>query len=352
MTRLLVVVALAGCDDLQGISGEATPLATLSFQITGDFESVRVPNATDEALRVALVWGAQWLPEPLCFLPAESAEAEAVIAAGCRDPLGFVPDRVDEDVPITDGAVSLYALPAADVMVGDVTGRIAYASFLVYDDRNGSGRLELGRAQRVPDPDDDDPPGVPEPLNRDIVYGASFVTMTEPDTRVALREGEYNERFAFYPRVGCGAPARGFSVVSAGGFSAAEAFAATLAGVLPRQDPATCSEQGSDAVTQIPLRAAAEVMETGCIGRRADSSVRYRQPPIDPIDLTNRVAACVKVPDFGEGTSITQYVVSSRSDERCKILTHYVLRGCDEDAACALPEWDITASPPAWWPCP
>jgi hypothetical protein len=194
-------------------------------------------------------------------------------------------------------------------------------------------------------------PGVPDP-GRDIVYGASFVTMTEPDTRVALREGAYNDQFAFYPRVGCGEPLRGFSIVSAGGFTPAEALASALVGKLPEQDPATCSEQSSDALVSIPLRAASEIMETGCIGRRADSSVRYRQPPIEPVDLTNRVAACVKVPDFGEGTDIMQYVVSSRSDDRCKILTHFVLRGCDEDAACALPEWDITATPPAWWPCP
>lgn len=120
------------------------------------------------------------------------------------------------------------------------------------------------------------------------------------------------------------------------------------------QDPATCSELGTDAVIPIPLSPAEQVREIGCIGRRADSSVRYRQPPVEPIDLANRVAACAPVPDFGTGDAagITQYVVSSRSDERCKIITHYVLRGCDEDAACALPEWDITQTPPAWWPCP
>lgn len=120
------------------------------------------------------------------------------------------------------------------------------------------------------------------------------------------------------------------------------------------QDPATCGELGTDAVIPIPLSPAEQVREIGCIGRRADSSVRYRQPPTEPIDLANRVAACAPVPDFGTGDAagITQYVVSSRSDERCKIITHYVLRGCDEDAACALPEWDITQTPPAWWPCP
>ncbi|HEY5950937.1 MAG TPA: hypothetical protein VIV40_35840 [Kofleriaceae bacterium] len=354
MIRIVALASLVGgCGELQGFSGEAPPLTTVHYQVTGDFESVRVPEAVDASLDVALVWGAQWLPEPLCFTPPESSEAAALIAAGCRDPLGFVPDRASESVALDAGELSLYALPSADVMVGDVTGRIAYGALVVYDDRNATGRLELGRARRVPSPDD--MPPADDPLARDIVYGASFVSMTEPDTRLALREGSYNELAAFYPRRGCGAPPAGFSVVTAGGFSALDAIAATLAGEVPSQDPATCSELSTDeAIVSVPFRAASEVSEVGCTGRRADSSVRYREPPVDPLDLTNRVTACVHVPDFGAGTTagIVQFVVSSRSDERCKGLTHYLLRGCEEDATCALPEWDITATPPAWWPCP
>ena len=350
--RIVALVVLAGCGDLQGLSGEPTPLATFHYEVTGDFESARVSGATDEALRVALVWGAQWLPEPLCFLPPESLEVAAVVAAGCRDPFGFVPDRVSDNVDAAAGELSLYALPSADVMIGDVTARIAYAALVVYDDRNGSDRLELGRGRRVPDADDPYTPD--DPLARDIVYGSSFVSMTKPDTRIALREGGYNALAAFYPRAGCGEPPRGFSVLAAGGFDVLEAIAATARGELPMQDPATCREETTDAVVPIALRPAAEVAEIGCTGRRADSSVRYRQPPVEPLDLTNRVAACAGVPDFGTGEAagLVQFVVSSRSDERCKQLTHYVLRGCEEDAACVLPEWDITQTPPAWWPCP
>ena len=47
-----------------------------------------------------------------------------------------------------------------------------------------------------------------------------------------------------------------------------------------------------------------------------------------------------------------QYVVSGRSDESCMGLTHYVLRGCRNDPLCAQPQWDITKTPPSWWPCP
>ena len=113
----------------------------------GDVAPLRPAGVTDEhALRVALVWGAQWLTEPFCVLPAESPEAAAVIDAGCRDPFGFVPALVSVSVPIAvdvPATLTLSQLPAADVMVGDVTARVAYGSLVVFDDRNGSGTLEL-----------------------------------------------------------------------------------------------------------------------------------------------------------------------------------------------------------------
>jgi len=351
-STLALALVLAGCGDLEGFGGPVPPLATFRVEATGDLDAVRVPGATDEKLHAAMVWGAQWLPEPLCFLPAESAEVQAVIDAGCRDPLGFVPDRIGVIVPLELGVtteLSVFDLPSADVMVGDVTARIAYASILVFDDRNGDGRLELNRSRN-----DLDPPDQP-PMVRDIVYGASFISMTQPDVRVALREGGYNARAAFYPRSGCGEPAPGFSVLGAGGFSEAEAISSTLAGQLPRQDPATCSERTPDeAVISIPVQAPGPISEVRCTGRRGDSSVRYREPPLEMPDLTNRVAACAKVPDFGTGDAegIIQYIVSTRSDDACKQVLHFSLRGCDEDVSCELPEWDITATPPAWWPCP
>ena len=50
-------------------------------------------------------------------------------------------------------------------------------------------------------------------------------------------------------------------------------------------------------------------------------------------------------------SDLIQLVVSGRTFDRCKGLTHYTLRGCREDVNCPIPDWDFTASPPAWWPC-
>jgi len=345
----------AGCGNLSGFGGSVPPLLTVHVQATGDFASVQVSGAAGPRLQAALVWGAQWLTEPLCILPPASPEVSALTTAGCRDTFGFVPDRVAVDAPLApDGTatLALFDLPAADVMVGDVTARVAYASVVVYDDRNGDGTLTLGRASRLGGRDDGRPDDAGIQTS-DLVYAASFVSMTQPDTRVAFREGGFNEAAAFYPRSGCGDPPPSFSIVSAGGFSAAAATTAELAGQLPKEDPSTCKQQPTDTPVAVAFQPPAQLHELACQERTLDSSVRYREPPADPLDLTDRTAACAPIPDFGNGkaSGMIQYVVSGRSDDSCVGLTHYVLRGCRNDPQCNLPSWDITATPPSWWPC-
>jgi hypothetical protein len=353
--RTFVVVALAliaACGDLEGFGGPTPPLATIRLETTGQL--VPPDDAPVEKLQLALVYGGQWLTEPLCFLPPPSPEVAAVIEAGCPDTFGFVPERVTQNIPIEAGvpaAMDLFDLPAADVMVGDVTGRVAYASLVVYDDRNGSGTLELGQPNRFPSGNDPGP-GMPTP--RDIVYGASFSSMTLPDQRLAFREGAFDGRAAFFPRAGCGDPLPAFSILAAGGFTPEAALAALLQGKLPEQDPATCSELPLDeAIVSIALQPAGALKEVACEPRRSDSSVRYREPPDESPNLDLHLFACTQIPSFEGGNEDTmQLVVASNETDRCKGLTHYVLNGCDEDALCALPEWDHRASPPAWWPCP
>lgn len=357
MIRASALVFLAGCGDLVGFGGGAPPLTKLHLRATGDFASVRVLTSADEDLRVALVWGTQWLPEALCIVMPESAEVAAVVAAGCRNVLSFTPNRVASSIAITPNTeveMPLFALPAADVMVGDVTARIAYGSFVIYDDRDHDGTLGLARVHQ-PAGDGPGPPEDPPDGPSDIVYGASFVAMTEADRRLAFREGGYTQA-AFYPRRGCGDPLPGFSILSAGGFTLTAAIAATLANELPAQDPATCAEQTPDeTVVDIPLRAPREVSEVACEQRQLDSTVRYLRPTDEAPDLTRRTFACASIPSFvGEPlTGVTQLVVASDPDDRCRGVSHYTLRGCDRgEIECDSPAWDLTATPPAWWPCP
>lgn len=352
---VVAAVAGAGCDDLQGFGGPVPPLVSFTVTAEGDLAAVRPPEDTAPPdLHVALVWGKQWLVEPLCILPPESDAARAVIAAGCRDPFGFIPSRVAANAPLAVGApatLDLFTLPAADVMVGDLTARVAYASLVVYDDLDADGTLTLGRPNR-----DGGNQGPPDPMDlptevRDRVYAASFVTMTAPDQRVAYREGAFVQT-GFYPRAGCGDPPAGFSLVSAGGFTAEAAIAATLAGQLPPEDPATCAEEPPTAPVTVAIRPPAELAELRCTERRTDSSVRYREPDAEPPQqLDQRTWACVHLPSFGPPSTQLELVIAGRPTDSCVGLSHYVLKGCRNDPSCSSPDWDHTAAPPAWWPC-
>ncbi|HEX7597846.1 MAG TPA: hypothetical protein VF518_06500, partial [Polyangia bacterium] len=168
--------AFAGCGSPEGFNAPVIPLAQVNALVTGDLASVTPPVAMGDAphLHVALTWGLQSLAEPFCIAPPEApdgAALAAVMAAGCPALLRFVPSRVGVDVPIEPAipaTLDLVTLPTADLMVGDITGRIAYASFIVYDDRNSNGMLDLRHPPQHHH--HDAPEDAPGPY--DIVYGA------------------------------------------------------------------------------------------------------------------------------------------------------------------------------------
>ena len=180
----------------------------------------------------------------------------------------------------------------------------------------------------------------------------------EPDQRIAFREGAFVET-GFYPRHGCDAPLPAFSILGAGGFSIADAIAATAAGVLPAETAASCTEDKPEDVTvAIPLAAPDRGRARSAATQRDLDSQRAlpRSPPTDPPDLAGRSQACAKIPQLGGDTgtdAIVQLVVATLPEESCRGITHYVLEGCDRGTlTCDVPDWDFTASPPAWWPCP
>jgi hypothetical protein len=388
---------LTACSKPLGLDVPVKPLQQIHFLVTGtlavpgpvdagpsvDADAVDADTSMDAGgvdagagplqLRAALVWGLQWLPEPFCVLPPESPEAAAVIAAGCRDSFGFVPNRPAADIPITPGVPAtfdLYDLPAADVMVGDITARIAYASVIVYDDRNGNGVLDFRHPQRQSRRGEriSDAGGTP-----DAVYGASFISMTQPDRRVAFLEGDFSalRSVAFYPRVGCADPPKSFSILSAGGFSAAAALTSGLAGTIPPEDePSACATATLDdtIVIPIPPQAPAALSQLACTTNDEGGVTYYRQAPADPhapadpqapadpIDLTHSTWACASLPrigtDAGAGSSAQQLVIASPPSDPCRSTRHYTLRGCDNDPFCASPSWPAPGTPvPSWWPC-
>ena len=366
MTKLLVLLALAGCGDLKGFSGPVPPLASYTVNATGTLDT------PPHHLSVALVWGMQWLPEPFCIpgFPVQEATPRAPTASdpvlvqqqGCRDPFGFVPARVEANSDIALGGsatIDLFQLPAADVLVGDLTARTAYGSMVLYDDRNDNSNLELARPNRLGVPMEGPGSESGPTMLPDEVLGASFVSMTLPDQRVGYREGAFNEAAAFYPRAGCGDPPPAFSVLGASGFTFQAAVAATLAGTLPQEsDLSQCVQTTPD---QLPItvttNSGTHYNEVACTERNADSSVRYREPPGDSPDFTGRLFTCIHLPTFDPNAPpqpieliVTGVVPPAPNPDSCAGLTHYVLKGCREDPNCGVPDWDV--APPSWWPCP
>ena len=325
-------IALAGCGDLHGLSVEdLPPLASIHVRVTGDLDAVRTDPGEPAHLRVKILWTQPWLPDASCLPPFENAQHELVANAGCGDLLGVRRASFgaeEEEAVAPDGTATLDLLKLPDLLFGDMYSQLAYATLIVYDDQNNDGAMD----------------GFNE-----VIYGASFSTMSKPDTRVAFRHGGFDDHAAYYPRRGCAPPPAGFSLVSAGGFTLEAALAAQGRGELPAQDPAQCRQDSIDHEVTIALQRPEQFDEVSCY----PSGAQFQSPPPvpDPRGLGS-VMACTSIPDRGTGRAHGRYQLlsTSPSSRGCKYIAHYTLRGCYLDPLCEQPDWD--EPPPAWWPCP
>jgi hypothetical protein len=376
---LAIIVGIAGlsplgCGKSVGLGGTVTPLAHIHVQVTGDLPPEVAGDSTH--LHLALLWGLQWQPEPFCAFSPPGAEA--VVAAGCPDNFGFVPNPAGSaaDVAFQPGApatLDLMGLPTAGVMVGNLTSRIAYGSIVLYDDVNQNGVLDLRTPPRFRRRNNQPPiaydGGVTGP--RDIVFGASFISMTKPDMRVAFLEGTFDNTVAFYPRAGCTPdPPKEFSILSTGGFSSADTSALLAGQPLPSglrfPEETSCATGSIDDPIVIDLSAQtvdsgqtvdpAQLAQLACtVDPESGSGPNYRAAPTNAPDTVSHTCACTSFPHIpGDDAGITtgqQFVCASAPSEACRYVFHYTLRGCDNDPSCASPSWDITATPPDWWKC-
>jgi len=383
----LVLATWLGCGKPVGLDAPVTPLVQIHVQTTwhvsgSDGEGdpldggAQMPDSGigDLHLHVALVWGQQWLPEPFCVLnqsvelvSALPADLKNVVDSGCRDSFGFIPDSAGADAilaPDGSATISVISLPHADLMVGDLTSRIGYASLVVYDDRNLDGLLNFRHPERQRgdsntgnDAGVSDSPGFP-----DVVYGASFISMTQPDRRVAYLEGAFNPDVAFYPRGprgACPAPPDKFSILSASGFSLTpETLASIASGEFPLEqscDTAPIDDTIVIALNENPAGLPA-FSELACTTNDNGGTTFYRRPPTT-LDLTDRTWACASFPRLlGDDAGVPsgeQLVLASTPNQACRGTVHYSLRGCNNDPACTTPSWDYTAPTrrPSWWPC-
>ena len=404
----LLVGALAGAcsGKVAGLSDNLAPLATLHVQLAPGTDVTDLKHP-----RVGLVWAGQTVVESFCWTATLSADPKvrAVADAGCRDPLGFYPNHVGVSAPLRpDGTadLSIQALPAADLLVGDLSARIAYASVVLYDDGDADDTLSLRNPHWLHRHDDDplssegggpgedgkggpggrEPDEEDETADRDVLHAASLRSMTQPDVRVAFREGGFDALSAYYPREGCPPPPIGYSLVGAAGFSILDAILAFAKGKLPATTGCTTTTLALDAV--VLARAATRTVQgVGC--RRgntanANGTPRYREAPAKGAFLDELPWVCRPVgsaglgalggllggadassggkadgqgrPGSGSGSDkaavdASEELIVAYAETSCPALRHYTLRGCRNDPNCEIPQWNLSGSPPDWWPC-
>ena len=333
----LTALALVACDSgLLGLGGGATPLATLRVQLGGDIVrwSAVQPARKAKRLRAGLIWAATWNPEDLCSkyhqwltlgpvaMPLE-ASLVAVGALGCPDLLGFVAAASGPSAAVDakgQAAIEIAAPPSAEWMVGSPNGRIAYATVVLFDDRNGNELLDLEYSAGDGMGDRGARWEVEEP---DLVLSASFVTMASSHVRLVFREGAYIGNSTFFPLVNCAAPPMGFGV-------------ARVEGPLGHT---TCTYQPvAEAVIELRAQPPHFAASTACVGHGPWYS------PATQDDKPKSISAvyCLSANELLEASGLWNL---------CKGLTHYQLRGCLNDKACEDPAWEYPHSVPTWWPC-
>jgi len=393
-------VFASACSDngLVGLVDVATPLARVQVHITGDVTKLQPKGTESETphLRAAIVWGDQPSQfDAFCTtnqfgappgggpgqppgtppgLPGE-ASATLVAAAGCRDVLGFIPGLVGPSIPLggdVSSTIELMDLPTGEVLIGTPeTGRIAYASVVVFDDRNGNGTLDLrrpvvqgangeghggggggggGPGSEGGGPGSGGDPGTAPAGKGDFVYGASLLTMAAPNTRVAFREGGFDPITVayFYPMFGCAPPPLGFSLIDVSTITPIE-MAIAVATKLQTIPTLSCATHDLALhAADIPLQVTETVRDVAC----KTIPLRYRRTTKKPDLSLPWVCLEQSVPQNG-GATVKKYVefVIANPPTECKSVTHFLLKGCQQSALCDTPGWDDTGHPPEWWPC-
>lgn len=341
MSRALAVVAVlgavSGCDDLVGLApSELPPLGAITVQVTGDLGAVRDPDAPPSQLYVALRWLFPGVPDTSCLPPAENPAHARILDEACVDPLSVSPGFDGTiGVPVADDGIAtigLYSPPAQ--LYGDMYSQIAYATIVAYDVQAG-----------LPD-------GFP---GAGPYFAASFLSMSQPDVRLAFRHGGYNDELAYYPRRGCAPPPAGFSLVSASGFTVEQALEAQQIGELPSQDPAGCRVDSLDRGVQLALRPEDELRALRCFTGPTgfDDPPPALPSPGDPDEEREVLVACTTIPRHFEGSAEhpnKRQALVAVPVGSCTEIRHYVLRGCFGSPFCSEPQW--SAAPPSWWPCP
>lgn len=307
---VLLTAIVAACSALPGESLGSAPVYTLNGHV--DVSKLR---ANGKPLSVALAWGAVPAYPQVCVTHGNKY---LQLKEACGSPFTF---RIGQYFPgqplVVDEAgnftYTVGALPEARLTVGSQAGRVAYGSLVIYEDIAQLGGFQPGEAGE-------------EPASR--VVAASFASLTLPQHRIVLREGEWDIASMFYPHVGCTVPPPGFSLMKA-----------TL-GISPQGElQGSCEIQPTTQPVEILPLSELDAKAISCPANVGSAHPEWiSEPPTNGICLD---AGTLLIP-----TDATNY---------CPAVQVVLLKGCYDPARTDCdkePDWDVTATPPDWWSCP
>lgn len=356
MARVAGLVSLASAcgSSVSGLGTEQPLLATVRGQVTAP------DGRPGVALRVGVLWSGVPVFVPYCHAygptpldPGRRIPGPA--AEGCTDPFAVVPGVMGPSVPLDPSgafAIPIRQVPPATVMVGVPESRVAYGSIVVFADQDGDGDLDFPRSCRgggggpgnngsadaavssAADAGSElDPEDLEDEAERrgEALYGDSFHTLTSTGIRVVYVEGSLDTSSYYYP-----APAGCTEVPPAG-------FSTWLTG--STLDPhASCRVRDIGEPVEIVARAAPDLDSTlRCVpgDRQTFPRELNERSGANLLDLTRFTVDCLD-----DGTFV---VVDRRCT--CREVRTYPLAGCRDEVDCPVPEWDLRADPPEWWPC-
>lgn len=340
-----------GCAPATGLGVEQPLLAEVKGTLVGNL------LALGPRTRVGLVWTGVPVFVPYCheygYTPLDRERAVTTEAElGCRSPFAVVPSVVGPSVPLEstgDGSftIPLRQVPPASVMVGEPGRRVAYASVVLFIDDDGDGELDLGRpctggGGGPPVGQTDAGVGVDAAATTEdgrgsgeVIMGATFSALTRPQLRVTYVEGALDQSSYWYP------PPAGCRSFPSAGFSAWR-LGSSL-------DPTATCEVARLEDTTIGISVAERDSLGDVNGLRCPQGARQTFPR----ELSARTAESL-------AESIDRYSMSCLDDGTvvlvdkrcaCREVRTYPLAGCRDEVDCPVPEWDLRASPPPWWPC-
>lgn len=276
--------------------------------------------------------------------PPLTPELTALALERCRDPLGVAPSLVGPSVAVSSRQVREGApvelpfmhLPSAEVLFGTPDSRVGYATVVLFEDLNGDEALTIGEAGRVgrrrggPDRDQ-------EPQEPDRLYGASWLSLAEPHTRLVYQEGRSAEGF-FYPTIACPERPQGLSLLESN---------AMLSDLLSLFSPeAPPPSEGSDIcvlstlsapLSLTPQPASPRLQELACEPLEDEGEEPPEREPDEGLEMT-----CLSATEL----------VAVDPEAVCKGVALWRLVGCPlNEVSCEAPEWDMRTNVPTWWPC-